>query len=358
MPVFDGQPVNAAVTNPAFLDAQVDDTAFGIITLANAVLASGPTINNIQAAINHLLTTTGATETTDGTTYTSNERITNGQNHVQAISALDTGFNGLTGHVHSGATGDAPPIPSTNVTGNPLLGYFQQSLNIFGVSGGSWDVTSFITDTTPSTGPTVEGIVVDPPYNKIFIRQASGPDTGDSFVDGSGNVVYGRITWASGPMWTITFYVDISGTETPYSFPSSVDLVFYYQKLYNPIVDAPVYSTLAFIPSDNVTADVLVATTSIYGKVLLASSAAMSVGTSNSAGTANATVANADHAHQGVHAVSYDGSTYLYGDVQITAAGGSVASQLGQIITITSPAFGTTATDVATTSAGGSATTM
>ena len=51
MPVFDGQPVNAAVTNPAFLDAQVDDTAFGIITLANAVLASGPTINNIQAAL-------------------------------------------------------------------------------------------------------------------------------------------------------------------------------------------------------------------------------------------------------------------------------------------------------------------
>lgn len=35
MPVVDGQAVNAAVTNPAFLDAQVDDTALGVITLAN-----------------------------------------------------------------------------------------------------------------------------------------------------------------------------------------------------------------------------------------------------------------------------------------------------------------------------------
>lgn len=358
MPVFDGQPVNAAVTNPAFLDAQVDDTAFGKITLDNADVISGATIPNIQRAINNLMTTAGTTPTTDGTTYTSTQRITNGQNHVQAISSLDTGFNGTTGHVHSGATGDAPPIPSTNVTGNPLLGYFQQSSNIFGVTGGSWDVTAFITDLTPSTGPTVEGIVVDPPYNKLFIRQATGPDQGDSFVDGFGNVVYGRITWAAGPVWTITFYVDIAGTETAYSFPGSVDLVFYYQKLYNPIVDAPVYSTLAFIPSDNVTSDVLVATTAIYGKVILASAAAQSVGSSNSAGTANATVANADHVHQGVHAVNTDGSTNIYGDVQFVGAGGVVTSQLGQIITITAAALAsTTPADVGSVGAIGVGTT-
>jgi hypothetical protein len=48
--IIDGQPVNASVTNTSKLDRQTDDTAFGVITLANP--SSGDNVTNVQQAIN------------------------------------------------------------------------------------------------------------------------------------------------------------------------------------------------------------------------------------------------------------------------------------------------------------------
>mgnify|MGYP003350736752 CR=1 FL=1 len=50
--IYDGQPVNALVTNTAKLDKVTADTAYGVLTLANSDTSSGPSVGNIQAAHN------------------------------------------------------------------------------------------------------------------------------------------------------------------------------------------------------------------------------------------------------------------------------------------------------------------
>lgn len=110
MPIIDGQPVSAAITNPTFIYKNTDDSTTGILGLLNTAPASGATIANPQGAINHALNTTGATVTTDGTTYTSQTVITNGQNHQVALGLLDQRFNGTTGHTHDGTPGNGPII--------------------------------------------------------------------------------------------------------------------------------------------------------------------------------------------------------------------------------------------------------
>lgn len=344
MGVFDGQPVSAAVTNPAFLDANADDIALGKIGFHNTDPVSGSFIDNIQRAVNTIWTTTGATETIAATTYGAPANtIVNGTSHLAALIALANKFHGTTGHTHNGTDGDGSRVLAASIASVPLQGYYRQAANIAGVTGSSWVVTSEMSGKTATSTSTTAGVVVNAPYNKVILLQASGVNAGDEFVDSQGNEVYGRIT-ESGGVWTLSFYVDNAGIETAYSFASISHIKWYYQELINPLSGlAPVYSEHAFLPSENATADVITATSGLQGKVLLASSAPPSIGTANAAGTANATVANADHTHQGVHGLNTDGSTNLFGDVQITGTGGSVVSQAGQVITVTSPAIASTA---------------
>jgi hypothetical protein len=289
-------------------------------------------------------------------TWTSNETGPSTDNLFQRTDGLDERFNPTTGHTHDGTTGEGPQILAAVIGGVPLRGYVQQGVDQIGVTGTSTVVTADMIGKTPSSGATVPGVVVAAPENKVLLRQASGTDEGDVFKDGSGNIVYGRITEAAA-VWTLSYYVDIAGVETAYSF-SGADVRWYYQELYNPLSGlAPVYSEFAAIPSDNATADVITATTTQQGKTRLASAVAANVGSTGTAGTANATVANADHVHQGLHSVNAGGPD-LYGDVTIAGAGGSVASQAGQTVTVTSPALAsTTPAAVGGTGAVGSGTT-
>ena len=60
MGVFDGQGVNQAVTNAAFIDAQVDSTGFGKVTLSNPDALSGSTVGNVQRELNALVSFLGS----------------------------------------------------------------------------------------------------------------------------------------------------------------------------------------------------------------------------------------------------------------------------------------------------------
>lgn len=298
MGVTDGQPVNAATTNPAFLDANNDDTAIGKINLANISdpTVSGPTVMNAQREHNAVASFLGkptgqAYDVLPAWVY--NYVGNPADNVFQRADALTERFSGTSGHSHTGLDGDGPLLSGANIGDVPLLGFFIEGVDLTGVSGGTHDVSTELTGKTPSNGPTETGVVVNTPYNKVVLRDSNG----DEFVNGSGDVIYGRVTESVG-VWTLTFYYLNGATETAYSFPAPVTVKWYYQELYNPIVASPVYSPLAFIPSDNTTADVVDASETVAGKIMLANTAPPSVSTVNVKGT-SLRAAHADHTHAG-----------------------------------------------------------
>ena len=332
--VLDGQAVSAAVTNPAFLDANGDDTGIGKITLANTDPVSGSSVTNLQREHNSAASFMGKALNSvfdDLPIYVNNDVGSANDPLLTRADALTAKFNATTGHTHTGAAGDAPQITASDLASVPLRGYVNQGVDLSGVTGSSVDVSTELAGKTAGGSALAVGVVTTGVYNKVLIRQASGTDEDDVYKDASGNVVYARVTESSG-VWTLSFYVNLSGTETAYSFASASDVRWYYQEIYNPMVSVPTYSEFAVVPSDNQTADVVTATTGVQGKVLLASAAAQDVSSSSGAGTANGTVANADHTHRGVSSLAF--SSALYGDVTLTGSGTITLSQVGQNIDV------------------------
>lgn len=246
MPVADGQAVSAGITNPAFLDAQQDDTAFGRITLANAQPESGAVINNIQALANQLRIGTGATESTPGTDYSSETRITDGDTHETALGELDSAFHGVTGHTHDGSDGDGPNIPAVNIAGISLHLRYLKGFDHSGVSGASLDVSSDLALESASSGINEAGVPIFDPTNRSFINQVSGANDDGKFVDATGDIVYGRLTKV-GLTWILSFYSNNGGTEGSYSFASPTNLTFWYPRLVNPIAGFPPYVPGEFV---------------------------------------------------------------------------------------------------------------
>lgn len=338
MGVVNGSAVSAEVTNPAFLDANADDTALGKIDLANIdPLVSGPTCFNIQREINSLNAYTGrpsAGAYNLKPTFTNSQGFTALQDIVSRSEALSAKFNSSTGHAHDGSAGNGAPISAASVSSVPLKGYVIQGADLASITGTSVNVSALFVSATPSNSPTVSGVVVNAPENKEILRQATGSSQNDVFTDSLGNVVYGRLTESSG-VWTLFFYVDIAGTETAYSFTSK-SIRWYYQKLFNPLLNPPVYSEFANIPSDNITQDIIDATTSNKGKVLLSSVVSSEVGTTSTSGTANGTVASADHAHKGIHAVQeFSEGVNVYGDIVLKGSGSTTITRSGNTFTVT-----------------------
>lgn len=350
MAIRDGQRVNAAETNPAFISALEDDQTIGKVALKNDKPESGPHVENAQAAINSNLIATGANEFDPavGVTYDNAEAvIANGASHKDALKALAAKFVSATGHKHTGLPGDAPKVSAADIANVPLKGFVIKGADLAGISGASYDVSGSLSADVPSNGQTEQGVVVNSPYNRTVLRQATGVNAGDAFTDGFGNEVYGRLTYtpestATDPTtgvvtttpakWLLSFFIDSAGTETSYSFTTATDLRWYYQKIYNPLVNSPVYSEFAQIPSDNATADVVPATTTQQGKVSLATGSTP-VSTATHAGTPNGRVANEDHTHKGVHSVAVNGSPQLFGDVKLLQ---------GENIILTQTEFGIT----------------
>ena len=332
--VASGSPVSAANTNSAFLEKNADDTTIGAITLANTEAASGSTINNVQQALNALTSYTGMPLNSVKTVkpaWSNNDVGTSSDDLKTRADSLTAKFNGSTGHAHSGAAGDGAPIQSANIASVPNQGMFLQGVNLTGVTGGSSNLTSQFTGQTPSSSATVQGIVVNAPFNKTILRNA---DTGAQIEDASGNEVYGRITY-SGSTWTMTYYVSVSGTETAYSFATATDVEFFYQELFNPIVNMPTYSELAVTPSTSATADVVAASETVAGKVMLASSAPPPVASSSVKGSSTS-VAKSDHTHEGVHSLFATGDSQITGDIQIDPGTGVTITRTGNKFTFAS----------------------
>jgi hypothetical protein len=79
-----------------------------------------------------------------------------------------------------------------------------------------------------SSGITTEGFVVSTINNLTNQCQIFNHSTLAEVLDSNGNQVYGRLTY-SGSAYTVSFYSNVNGTETAYSFAStSIDIIVSY----------------------------------------------------------------------------------------------------------------------------------
>jgi hypothetical protein len=295
MGVQDGQDVSAAITNPAFINKNIDDTTPSRLGLGSTVTAQGPSITWAQQQFNSICSALGLSINQAYNylfTWTNNYVGTSTDSVFARVQALVALFSGSTGHTHSGVDGQGPQIVASTLASVPYKGYGIQGTNYTSTAANSDVVTSLLTGLPVSTSPTVLGVVSTTPYNKTILRNST---TGDDFKDTLGNTVYGRLTFSS-TVWTHSYYSVIAGTETAYTFLATSPIEWFFQQIYNPMNGAPTYDPGFVVPSANATADIVTATTTVQGKTQLATASPLAIGTA-SVGTQNATVANADHVH-------------------------------------------------------------
>ena len=141
--VINGQAVDAAVTNPAFLIKNADDVTYNHIGLA---ASDSATIDDLQGTINVLLDAVGGTQSVPATAYPGvpSNTIASGDTHQLALIALAEKFFGTSlagGHTHSGVDGDGAVINAVQGIGASGYGFLTGNVT-FAVSGGGSIVQS------------------------------------------------------------------------------------------------------------------------------------------------------------------------------------------------------------------------
>lgn len=157
MSVANGQPVNASVTNAAFVSKTTDSTVVSKVTLDKS--GSGTTITDTQAVINKALDAVGTTEA-DATpnNYSSANFVTNGDNRKVAIGKLDTQLKTTNDNVNSAiASNTSQDTRLTNLESNNMT--IAGNKTFSGNTVFSGDVT--VNGTTTTINSTTQD-VVDP----------------------------------------------------------------------------------------------------------------------------------------------------------------------------------------------------
>lgn len=226
--------------------------------------------------------------------------------------------------------GDATPDGNGNDT-FCIFTLLQNGIGAGPASGTSTDVSSVFLGQTPSGSSINAGVVTDAPNNRVEIRNYES----QTFIeDAEGQKVYGRLTESAG-VWTLSYYTLEAGVETAHNL-SSQNITIYYREVFTLAtvptfgVDAGVLGTL------DLTNDIVYATETIAGKVLLSNVVATSIGSTNVKGVSTR-VAKADHAHQGIHAVQeFSEAVDVYGDIVLKGSGGTTITRTGQTFEISS----------------------
>ena len=270
--VSNGQLANENTFDSAYIARNGDSNTVGKLDLQNPNVESGSDVVNLQKEVNNLFTFLGALKNQAIgyiATFSNSNGFTANESVFARTDAISAKFHQSTGHKHTGAAGDAPKIESADLNNVVLRGYPVQGQDVLTPGTNSTDVSALMTGKTASTGSSVKGVVVTAPYNKVPLFIRTGVEANNFLTDGAGNIVYGRLTESAG-VWTLTTFVDLSGTETAYALTAGQiadGLKWFYQELFNPIVDAPIYDSLFFVQSDNTTADVVDATATQRGLV-------------------------------------------------------------------------------------------
>lgn len=244
MGVIDGQPVNQAITNPAFINKNVDDVMPNKLGFNRPL--SGPTIADIQQAVNNIYTATGVSESQSGTTYNATPgTITNGDSYQLALTKLADKFDPATGHFHTGSAGDGPLLHVVRTLvasgGSPIFGDLTliAGTNMAiteSATGFTFDATTSVTTTIAASGnPDLSGQVILVAGGGVTLSQvgqditisasgggggSSSPPTVQTFLSGSGT--YTRPTTPS-PSYIKVTMVGAGGGGAGSSVVSSND---------------------------------------------------------------------------------------------------------------------------------------
>ena len=153
-----------------------------------------------------------------------------------------------------------------------LLGFMGRAFNPSNVtapSANSMVVTTEMGGKTPGGDATTKGIITGAPLNLVKILD----DDLDNFLDSDGNKVYGRITEAA-TVWTLSFFTIVEGTpgvETAFDMtPFSGQTIIWHVQEVHSLDSFPVADPMFAVQSDQIAGEVPDATTTVKGKVELA----------------------------------------------------------------------------------------
>jgi len=151
-----------------------------------------------------------------------------------------------------------------------LLGFMGRAFNpanITAPSATSMVVTTQMSGKTPGGDATTKGIITGAPTNLVKLFDVNR----DSFLDPSGDKVYGRITEAAS-VWTLSFFVFNEGAgEVAFDMtPFSGNTIIWYVQEVHSLDSYPVADPMFAVQSDQLAGEVPDATTTIKGKVELA----------------------------------------------------------------------------------------
>lgn len=230
MSVTNGESVSAEVVNARFVSRTANSTTVGVVGLNNTSDPnSGASVSNTQRAVNETFDTVGITGVADATRkqYSSNNLIVDGENHKEGLENIDAAFDGSTGHTHDGVDGNGSPVDAANLDNINLFFSAWQDFTAIAASGSSVNVSSYLTLKTAGGSPSAEGVVTDPPFNKIAIFNSS---TLESLEDAGGQKIYGRLTYTG--VWTLSFFTNEAGVETSASI-ASTDIKCFFIEVFN-----------------------------------------------------------------------------------------------------------------------------
>lgn len=249
MSVTNGQKADQTTFNNAFVSRTVDTGTLGKLALNNADAASGTAVTNSQAEHNSAASFIGKAINAARNAlpaWTSSVVGSASDSLFTRLNLITARFNSSTGHAHDGTQGGGAPIASISLSGTPLQGYYQLGENSAAITGASLDASSLFAAKQASSGPGVVGVPDSAPYNRVIIRAYGGTNHGQTLRDDAGYEIYGRLT-NSGPTWTLSFYSAPSQVETAYTFVAPASLSWYYQELFNPLSNPPIYMETGFI---------------------------------------------------------------------------------------------------------------
>lgn len=270
MAVSDGQPVNAAVTNAAFVSRTVDSDTIGVVGLNNTTDGdSGAAIGNLQQAVNELGDAVGLVTPNDDTNrkiYASNNVLVDTESHKQNLENLDERFNGTTGHTHDGTDGEGAQISASDLLNINQLQAAYADFSFAGASGNSTDVSASFAAKSPGGNASTAGVITTAPSNKVSIIETA---SGTEVEDGTGKRVYAKLTEAAG-VWTLTYYVNDAGVETAHNL-TSTNITVFYREVYTLATRPTIGSDIALIDSLDVVVDFPDAAVAQPGKVSITS---------------------------------------------------------------------------------------